>query len=429
MAVKFKNTININDQYTFPTVVGTDGQYLSITDAAAGQLDWTNISDIDGLKSNFVYYDAKNSTGSTIPVGTAVMAVGTDGNSGHILIAPMVADGSVEPKYFIGVTDTAIDNGVIGKVVHFGVIDQVNTNAFSDGDVLWCDPTIPGGFTTTEPNAPGLKLASAIVLNSSTNGKLLVRVQGNEGLHELHDVGIAAQTDKQVLAWNNTGGYWQNQDNLYSLTAGTGLDGGTITTTGTISLADTAVTPSAYTNANITVDQQGRITLASNGNSGVTSFTASNGTFITLTPNTTQSGAATLAADLSASGTADATTFLRGDNQWVAIPTPPDTTRYINTGTIQSSDKNTFVISVIPESKNYVDLYINGVYQSKTTYSVSNNVVTLNSGFFPNGALVETVTTGKDPNPFLPVSYLTVDTDTITADNNIIKADQTFILD
>jgi len=180
MAVKFKNSININDQYTFPTVVGTDGQYLSVTDAAAGQLDWTNIGDIDGLKSNFIYYDAKNSTGSTIPVGTAVMAVGTDGNSGHILIAPMQANGTVEPRYFIGVADDDIDNGQIGKVVHLGVIDKVNTNAFSNGDVLWCDPTIPGGLTVTEPEAPAVKLAAVIVLNSSTNGKLLVRVQGNE---------------------------------------------------------------------------------------------------------------------------------------------------------------------------------------------------------------------------------------------------------
>ena len=390
------------------------------------------------LPSDFLFMSVKNSTGSDLPVGTACMAVGSDGNSGHILVAPMIADGSVEPMFYLGVLEETIANGQTGVLTTQGQIAQINTSAFEDGDILWCDPANPGGFTTTEPSAPSVKISTAIVLKASPNGKIFVRVQGNEGLHELHDVGISSQTDKQVLAWNDTAGYWQNQDNLYSLTAGTGLDGGTITTTGTISLADTAVTPGAYTNANITVDQQGRITLASNGDpGGVTSFTASNGTFITLTPNTLQTGAATLTADLSASGTADSTTFLRGDNQWVTvagttydyssaqsgddvnlnlIPSTgtTDTVKLVagagitltddgsNNVTIGASSSSSiakddfvgdgtevaFNLSVTPFSTLFTSVYIAGVYQEKETYSITDSTLAFTTAP-PDGASIE----------------------------------------
>jgi hypothetical protein len=396
MAVKFKNTININDQYTFPTTVGTDGQYLSITDAAAGTLDWTDLGTISGAQSNFVYYDAKNTTGSTIPVGTAVMAVGTEGNSGHILVAPMQANGAVEPKYFVGVTDTAIVNGGFGKVVHLGVIDQVNTNAFSDGDVLWCDPTIPGGLTVTEPEAPAVKLATAIVLNSATNGKLLIRVQGNEGIHELHDVHIEDVSNGQGLIWDSAQGYWKNGD----LASG-GSAASTLT-----------VEKNEYTGDGSTV----AFTLTSPVQSESQTQVYIDGVYQSKNNYTTSGSVITFSTAPDAGTDIEVIHLL-------SVSAVVKTDAFTGNGSTSE-----YTLSQTLSSENNTQVYFDGVYQSKSTYSVLNNVITFSENV-PNGVAIEVVHLKAVDLTSLNSSLITGDgtTTDFTLPQAVDSKDKTFV--
>jgi hypothetical protein len=201
------------------------------------------------------YPPAKNQTGTLITKGTAVMAVGTLGASGRILIAPAIADGSVRSKYMLGIVPQDIANGADGVVMWFGELRGFNTitkapagETWADGDVLWLNPAIPGGLTKNEPQAPNIKVSVAFIIHAASNGVIMIRPSLGSRLTDLHDVDAFSPANKDLIYFNSGSGHWDNTS-LGSLIGGTSSQ--FLKGDGTLD-SNTYITPSYTGSLNIT---------------------------------------------------------------------------------------------------------------------------------------------------------------------------------
>jgi len=223
----------------------------------------------------------RNSTGGNLS-RTAYQAVRVAGAQGQRLaVALAQANNDPNSASTLGLVCEDISTNQEGFIVNIGQIINVNTTGnlqgetWVDGSVLYLSPTIPGAITNIKPSAPQHTVIIGYVEYAhANNGKIYVKVDNGYELEELHDVAPTPYVNNGVLYRDTTVGLWKSATiatllgytpanqaitltingttydlsanrtwsvgTVTSITAGSGLDGGTITTSGTISHADTS---------------------------------------------------------------------------------------------------------------------------------------------------------------------------------------------
>jgi hypothetical protein len=137
---------------------------------------------------------ARNSTGSTILNGAVVYISGAQGQNPRISLAQANAEST---SRVIGVATHNISNNTVGKVCTFGIVGDLNTSAYNEGDVLYLSTSVAGGLTTTRPSAPNQAVMVGTVVHAAVNdGKILVHPD---------NYGIGYGTADQFLKMNSAG--------------------------------------------------------------------------------------------------------------------------------------------------------------------------------------------------------------------------------
>ena len=245
------------------------------------------------------YYRIKAS--SAITEGQVVMFTGTVGASGALTGAPATGLTASTASYIMGVATQNIAHNGWGYVTAFGLVRGINTTggaeAWVDGQILYYDPTVPGGLTKNLPSAPNAKVQVCAVVNAASNGSLFIRPSfgGILGQYE-GDVGFSSVSAYDLIQRNSANTAWVNTaPSSISVGKATNLAGGGAGQIPYQSAVDTTAFLSAGTTGQV---------LTSNGTSApswttptayatVTDDTTTNSTFYPLFANQTTGNIAT----------------------------------------------------------------------------------------------------------------------------------------
>jgi hypothetical protein len=248
----------------------TDIDYIDFdttyaTTLGAGQLGW-NGNDTLGLgmiggnvvqhigEDTFFYVKAS----ATITKGQLCMFTGAVGSSGVLTAAPSTAIPFAEA--IIGVAAENIANNGFGLVQSVGTLRGVDTSAFLDGDILYYNSAVTGGFTKTYP-ASGPVVIAAAVAKSGSGGSGVLTVRISFQTRVTGSTGISVVQGNDTVALTNTG--------VTSAVAGTGISvsgaTGAVTVTNTapdqvVSLTGAGTTSISGTYPNFTVTSNDQFT-------------------------------------------------------------------------------------------------------------------------------------------------------------------------
>lgn len=184
----------------FPSVGGTPSSseallFYDPTNDTMAFFKSCNSGNLKFLMDRDMVFTARNNSGGALSKGDVVYPTGSTGV--NITVSPAQAN-TLTTSLAVGVAFEDIPNSQNGCILGNGRLEDLDTSAFSEGDILWLSSAIAGGFQDTIPPSPNHAVAVAIVIvDNPVNGVLGISIA------DLPATGFG--TANQLLGMNNAG--------------------------------------------------------------------------------------------------------------------------------------------------------------------------------------------------------------------------------
>ena len=132
----------------------------------------TSTADWQYSNENIEY--AKNGTGVTVPKGKVVY-INSSTDENPIFQLATNADYAIAARTW-GMTYDGINANDVGKIIHFGMIENIDTSAYTVGTELWLGTN--GEYTNVRPTSPVFQTSIGMVIRqSATVGSIFVNIR------------------------------------------------------------------------------------------------------------------------------------------------------------------------------------------------------------------------------------------------------------
>jgi hypothetical protein len=304
---KFTASLNVPQYASTPSSAHNGDVYYNTTsNILYGYIGgtWTDLAATGGggggtsTVAESVRAAVRNVTGSTIAKGSIVYLSGVNGEKPTIAKA-LAGNDSTSASTF-GWVENDINNNADGYVTTFGILNNVNTQAYSDGQYLYLSGTTAGAATATKPYAPTHNVTVGFVVKGGSvgAGQVFVLLKNGFELEELHDVQVNGAASGTYLKYN--GSLWVADDQVVTLTGSQTLTNKTLSdpqATGKVTIDNNSGSPISTVGAEGThlqiVSQDSSVTrtvLDSHGTDVYGSYTSRRTRGTAASPSAVQSG-------------------------------------------------------------------------------------------------------------------------------------------